>query len=144
MPLCVSAASSSSLDESNRGRLVGLVETGNSSFACFVGLTVVWAFVGVSCAGLEDSLPMFAVGEALVADDDFEAGEKLIFDCRLRSRAFLGGMVAVVAESRLHRLSLTFGCFSKAVRVAVTLTLRAQQVCETQNISRRTTATIDA
>jgi hypothetical protein len=57
----------------------GLLELGRAGFVFFR----VGAFVGVVAAFFEGVAPIAAVGE------DLAAGEKLIFVCRLRSRAFL-------------------------------------------------------
>jgi hypothetical protein len=84
MPLCVSAASSSSLDESITVGLEALLEL-------LFELRVVLAlgdFVGVAVASLDEAAPIVVVGE------DFAAGEKLILVWRLRSRTFLGAMFA--------------------------------------------------
>jgi hypothetical protein len=82
MPLSVSAANLSSLDESRRVVINILV---GPRFPDLVEDRL----------GLEGEVPMAVTAEDLVAGEDWEAGEKLIFVCRLRSRAFLGAMLAV-------------------------------------------------
>jgi hypothetical protein len=81
MPLCVSPASSSSLEESTTVcvDLRGVDRVGR---------------VGVVAALLEASAPM-------VAGDDFAAGEKDIFVCRLRLRALLA--IVAVKGSLMRR-----------------------------------------
>jgi hypothetical protein len=77
MALSVSAANSSSLDDS-RGVLIRIL-------------------LGPRLSGfvVEGEGAMAVAAEDLVAGEDWEAGEKLSFDWRLRSRAFLGAMLAV-------------------------------------------------
>jgi hypothetical protein len=80
MPLSVSAANSSSLDEPAVFLFDALVG------ACRVCRVV----VGV---GLEGDFPASVAAEDLVAGEGFAAGEKSSFVCRLRSRAFLGAIL---------------------------------------------------
>jgi hypothetical protein len=77
---CVSAADSSSLDESTTVGFGALLELD------FAGV----ALVGVPVSGREASAPIFAIGGV------FAAGEKLIFVWRLRSRAFVRAIFTVV------------------------------------------------
>jgi hypothetical protein len=84
MPLCVSAASSSSLDESTTIGFGALLEL---PFELLVVLAL-GGFVGVAAASFEAVVPIVVAGE------DFATGEKLILVWRLRSRVFLGAMFA--------------------------------------------------
>jgi len=84
MSLCVSAASSSSLDEYMAVGFEALLEPASAFrddlvFACLFG---------VDAGFLDGDAPIVADGGG------FAAGEKLIVVCRLRSRLFLGAMFA--------------------------------------------------
>jgi hypothetical protein len=84
IPLSVSPASSSSLDESITVAFEVLLDL---AFEALVGVGAV--------APLEEVAPIVAVGE------DFATGEKLIFVCRLRSRVFLAMVIEVAVKDTL-------------------------------------------
>ena len=84
MPLCVSAASSSSLDEYMTVGFEALLELA----LVFRDALVLECLFGVDAGLLEGDAPIVADGGG------FAAGEKLIVVCRLRSRLFLGAMFA--------------------------------------------------
>lgn len=76
----------------------------------------------------EGELPTLVAIEGFAIGEDFEAGEKLSFDCRLRSRAFLGAIMAVLvykSASPAVACCLTQGL---VMRAAVASNIRAAQV----------------
>lgn len=84
MPLCVSTASSSSLDEYTAVGLEAFLELAS---ALRDALVFEYLF-GVDAWFLDGDAPIVADGGG------FAAGEKLIVVCLLRSRLFLGAMFA--------------------------------------------------